>query len=101
MKNPNLSDVDSRTISAGGRSGGKLPPAATPNSYYITDQGHVIIYGEDGYRVMDISYECIKIEQFNKNPNNPNVGSWSHSKLKDINGVVEKTAQWILNYFGI
>ena len=61
----------------------------------------MIIYGEDGKRVMDISAERIKIEQYNVNPNNPTQGSWSARKLKDSEGVIEKTAQWILEYFGI
>ena len=89
------------TLSGGGRSGNNIPKTATPNSYYITDKGHVIIYGDDGYRAMDISAERIKIEKYNVNPNNPLQGSWSSKKLKDDSGQVEKTAQWILDYFGI
>lgn len=89
------------SLSTGGRSGNKLPQTATPNSYYITDNGHVIIYGNDGYRAMDISAERIKIEKYNVNPYNPSQGSWSSKKLKNDSGQVEKTAQWILDYFGI
>ena len=88
-------------IEGGGRSGGQLPPTAPPNSYYITNSGHAIIYGEDGRRVMDISPERIKIFKFNQNPNNPDLGKWSERKLKDISGAFEKTAKWIKDYFGL
>jgi len=89
------------TINSGGRSGGNIPKTSIPNSYYITDNGHVIIYGEDGNRVMDISVNRIKIQIYNVNPNNPLQGSWSSRKLKDSSGEIEKTLQWILDYFGI
>lgn len=88
-------------LEGGGRSGGTLPTEAKPNSYYTTDKGHVIIYGEDGRWVMDISAERIKIEKYNVNPKEPSKGSWSSRKLKDSSGVVDKTEQWILDYFGI
>lgn len=67
-----------------------MPKTAPANSYYITEGGHVVIYGQDGNRVMDISSERIKIYQFNQNPNNPNLGNWSDRKLKDSNGMTEK-----------
>ena len=89
------------TLKSGGRSGGTVPQTAPANSYYITERGHVVIYGQDGNRVMDISSERIKIYKFNQNPNNPNLGNWSDRKLKDSNGMIDKTAQWILDYFGI
>lgn len=89
------------TLNSGGRSGGNLPTQSAPNSYYTTPDGHVIIYGDDGYRLMDISKDRIKIEIFNRNPNNPNLGRWSSRKLKDSAGAIEKTLQWILDYFGI
>lgn len=89
------------TLKSGGRSAGNLPTEGKPNSYYTTDKGHVVIYGEDRKRVMDISPERIKIEKYNINPKNPTKGSWSSRKLKDSKGVVDKTEQWILDYFGI
>lgn len=52
-------------------------------------------------RIMDISLERIKIEKYIVNPNNPNVGRWTSRKIKDSSGEVEKTEQWILDYFGI
>lgn len=76
-------------------------PNLPPNSYYTTPDGHVIIYGDDGYRLTDISKDRIKIEIFNRNPNNPNLGRGSSRKLKDNAGAIEKTLQWILDYFGI
>ena len=88
-------------LEGGGRSGGNLPIEAKPNSYYTTDKGHVIIYGKDGRRAMDISAERIKIEKYNVNPKDPSQGSWSSWKLKDSSGLVDKTEQWILDYFGI
>ena len=72
-----------------------------PNTYYITNNGHVVIYGEDGKRVMDISSERIKIERYNVNPNDSTKGSWSSRKLKDSEGEIDKTESWILDYFGI
>lgn len=78
-----------------------MPQTAPANSYYITEGGHVVIYGQDGNKVMDISSERIKIYKFNQNPNNPNLGNWSDRKLKDSNRMIDKTAQWILDYFGI
>lgn len=81
--------------------GGKIPTKAAPNSYYTTKDGHVIIYDENGIRVMDISSERIKIEQYNTNPNDPTKGSWSSYKLKNSSGAVSSTEQWILDYFGI
>ena len=50
---------------------------------------------------MDISKDRIKIEIYNQNPNNPNLGRLSRRKLKDSAGAIEKTLQWILDYFGI
>ena len=88
-------------LKGGGRSGGILPLEGKPNSYYVTDKGHVVIYGEDGKRVIDISPERIKIEKYNVNPKDPSKGSWSSRKLKDSEGKVNKTEQWILDYFGI
>ena len=88
-------------LEGGGRSGGSLPTEGIPNSYYTTDKGHVVIYGKDGKRVMDISPERIKIEKYNVNPKDASKGSWSSWKLKDSKGVVDKTEQWILDYFGI
>ena len=57
------------------------------------NKGHVIIYGADGYRLMDISSKRIKIEKYNVNPNNPSIGSWSSRKLKNSSGAVEKAAK--------
>lgn len=54
--------INNGTINSGGRSGGNLPTQSAPNSYYTTPDGHVIIYGDDGYRLMDISKDRIKIE---------------------------------------
>ena len=88
-------------LKGGGRSGGILSLEGKPNSYYVTDKGHVVIYGEDGKRVIDISPERIKIEKYNVNPKDPSKGSWSSRKLKDSEGKVNKTEQWILDYFGI
>ncbi len=93
--------TDNGSLSTGGRSGGKIPTKAAPNSYYTTKDGHVIIYDENGIRVMDISSERIKIEQYNTNPNDPTKGSWSSYKLKNSSGAVSSTEQWILDYFGI
>ena len=41
------------TLTSGGRSGGTTPQTAPASSYYITDGGHVVIYGQDGIKVMD------------------------------------------------
>lgn len=90
--------TDKRTIS-GGRSGEDAPLTADPNSFYKTDGGHIIIYNSRGEKLLDISPNRIKVWKRNFNPNNPSQVTWSNYKLKDTNGQVEKTLQWILDYF--
>ncbi len=58
------------TIS-GGRSGEEAPLTSVPNTYYRTAGGHIIIYNSEGYRMLDISIDRIKVWKRNVNPNNP------------------------------
>ena len=88
-------------IISGGRSGESAPLNALENSYYKTEGGHVIIYNSEGNKLLDISAERVKVWKKNVNPAAPDKINWSSYKLKNSNGQVEKTEQWILNYFGI
>ena len=84
---------------SGGRSGEEAPLLATPNSYYKTEGGHIIVYNCRGEKLLDISRERIKVWKRNVNPSDPNQVNWSSYKLKNLSGQVEETMQWILDYF--
>ncbi|WP_369427120.1 RHS repeat-associated core domain-containing protein [Providencia sp. PROV236] len=59
---------DGQIINAG-RSGNKLPAMGQPGTYSKTTGGHVIVYGPDGRRMVDISKDRIKVVEWNKAPN--------------------------------
>ncbi|MEW4411873.1 hypothetical protein [Clostridium sp. AN503] len=84
---------------SGGCSGEEAPLISDPNSFYKTDAGHIITYNSKGEKVLDISPERVKVWKKNVNPNNPSQVNWSSYKLKNDSGQVEKTLQWILDYF--
>ena len=79
----------------------QVPLFSKANSYFKTDAGHIIIYNSKGDKLLDISAERIKVWRKNINPNNPLQINWSKFKLKSDSGQIDKTLQWILDYFGI